>query len=92
VVRGADVCDLEHQVLRAEVLLCAKGDWQAYTTYAVRSLAGLDPVEGFVTGSYLMSKSIFLSVSVKMMFKLLPPSMRVLGRKAQSTMGLTTSE
>jgi hypothetical protein len=39
-----------------------------------------------------MSKSIFLSVSVKMMFKLLPLSMRVLGRKAQSTMGLTTSE
>jgi hypothetical protein len=28
---------------------------------------------------------------VKMMFKLLPPSMRVLGRKAPLTMGLTTS-
>jgi hypothetical protein len=39
----------------------------------------------------LKLKSIFLSISVKMMFKFLPPSMRVLGRNAPSTMGLTTS-
>jgi hypothetical protein len=39
----------------------------------------------------LKSKSILRSISVKMMFKLLPPSIRVLGRKAPSTMGLTIS-
>jgi hypothetical protein len=38
----------------------------------------------------LKSKSIILSVYVMMMFRLLPPSMRVLGRKDPSTMGLTT--
>jgi hypothetical protein len=39
----------------------------------------------------LKSNSILRSVSVKIMFRLLPPSMRVLGRKAPLTMGLTTS-
>jgi hypothetical protein len=38
----------------------------------------------------LKSNSILRSVSVKMMFKLLPRSMRVFGKKAPSTMGLTT--
>jgi hypothetical protein len=37
------------------------------------------------------SNSILRSVSVKMMFKVLPPSMRVLGNQAPLTMGLTTS-
>jgi hypothetical protein len=31
------------------------------------------------------------NISVKMIFKLLPPLIRVLGRKATLTMGLTTS-
>jgi hypothetical protein len=61
-------------------------------TYEVRSLARNDPVEGLVAGGHLVEvKSIFRSVSVKMMFRLLPPSMRVLGRNAPSTRGLTTN-
>jgi hypothetical protein len=39
----------------------------------------------------LKSNSILRSVSAKMIFKLLPPSKRVLGKKAPLTMGLTTS-
>jgi hypothetical protein len=34
-VRGAEVRDLKCLVLRAELLLCAEGDRQAYTTYGV---------------------------------------------------------
>jgi hypothetical protein len=61
-------------------------------TYGICSFAGHDPVEGLITCSHLVeSISILRSVSVKMMFKLLPLSMRVLGRKNPSTMGLTTS-
>jgi hypothetical protein len=61
-------------------------------TYGVCSLAGHDPVEGLIAGRHLVkSKSILRSVSVKMMFRLLPSSMRVLGRKAPSTIGLMTS-
>jgi hypothetical protein len=37
------------------------------------------------------SNSILRSVSVKMMFMLLPPLMRVLGNQSPLTMGLTTS-
>jgi hypothetical protein len=80
------------QVLCAEVLLCTKGDWRAYTTYGVCSLAGHDPVEGLIVGGHLDEVEVhFLSVFVKMMFKLLPPSMRVLGRNTPSVMGLMTS-
>jgi hypothetical protein len=43
VVIGVEFNDLERQVLCAEVLLCAEGDRQAYTTYGVRSLAGMTP-------------------------------------------------
>jgi hypothetical protein len=72
-VRGAEVRDLERQVLCAEVLLYAEGDRQAYTTYGVCSLAGHDPVEGSSQAVILLKlKSIFRSISVKMMFKLLP--------------------
>jgi hypothetical protein len=39
----------------------------------------------------LKSNSILQSVSMKMIFKLLPASIRVLGRKAPLTMGLMTS-
>jgi hypothetical protein len=47
-------------------------------TYGVCSLAGHDPVEGLIAGRHLVkSKSILRSVSVKMMFRLLPSSMRV---------------
>jgi hypothetical protein len=52
-VGGAEVRDLERQVLRAEVVLFAKGDRQAYTTYGVCSLAKYDPVEGFVASGHL---------------------------------------
>jgi hypothetical protein len=62
------------------------------TIYGVCSLARQDPAKGFVASSHLgESKSIFFNISVKMMFRLLPPSMRILGRKALPTMGLTTS-
>jgi hypothetical protein len=39
----------------------------------------------------MKSNSILHSISVKMMFRLLPPSMRVLGNQVPLTMGLTTS-
>jgi hypothetical protein len=39
----------------------------------------------------LKLNSILRSVSVKMMFRLLPPSMRVLGNQDPLTMGLTSS-
>jgi hypothetical protein len=68
-----------NQVLCTEVLLCAKCDRQGYTTYGVRSLAGHDPVEGFITSGHLLkSNSTLRSISLKMMFRLLPPLMRVL--------------
>jgi hypothetical protein len=35
IVGGAEVRDLAHQVLRAEVVLFAESDRQAYMTYAV---------------------------------------------------------
>jgi hypothetical protein len=60
-LRGAEVRDLECQVLRAEVLLCAEGDRQAYTTYGLRSLAGHNPVEGFIVGSHLVEVEVHLS-------------------------------
>jgi hypothetical protein len=75
-----------------EVLLCAKGDRKAYTTYGVRSISGHNSVEGFVTSSLLQKlNSILHSVYVKMMFRLVPLSMRVLGNQDPLTMGLTTS-
>jgi hypothetical protein len=83
------VHDLEGEVLCAEVLLCAEGDRQAYTIYGVRSLAGHNPVEGLVAGSHLVQVDVHLSsISVKMMFRLLHPSMMALGRNTPSTMGL----
>jgi hypothetical protein len=51
VVGRAEVRDFEGQVLRSEVLR-AEGDRQAYATYGVCSLAGHDPVEGFITRSH----------------------------------------
>jgi hypothetical protein len=48
-------------VLCTEVLLCAEGDWQAYTTYGVCSLAGHNPVEGFITGSHLAEVELHLA-------------------------------
>jgi hypothetical protein len=33
-------------------LLCAEGDRQAHATYGVCSLAGHDPVEGFITSGH----------------------------------------
>jgi hypothetical protein len=60
VVRGAEVRDLERQVLRAEVLLCTKGDRQAYPTYGVRSLAGHDPIEGLIACSHLVEVEVHL--------------------------------
>jgi hypothetical protein len=44
-----------------EVFLCAKGDWQAYTTYGVRTLAGHNPVEGFVAGGHLVEVKLHLA-------------------------------
>jgi hypothetical protein len=61
VVRGAEVRDLERQVLCAEVLHCAEGDRQAYMTYGVRSLAGHDPVRGFIACSHLVEVKVYLS-------------------------------
>jgi hypothetical protein len=61
VVRGAEVRDLKHQVLCAEVFVCAKGDWQAYTTYGVCSFAGYNPVEGLITGGHLVEVEVHLS-------------------------------
>jgi hypothetical protein len=55
------VRDLERQVLCTEVLLCAEGDRQAYTTYGVRSFAGHDPVEGFITSSHLAEVELHLA-------------------------------
>jgi hypothetical protein len=63
-VGGAEVRDLERQVLRTEVLLCAKGDRKAYTTYGVHSLAGHDPVVGFIVGSHLVQVEVHLSESL----------------------------
>jgi hypothetical protein len=61
VIGGAEVRDLKRQVLRTEVLLCAKGDRQTYTTYGVCSLAGHDPVEGFAASGYLVEVEVHLS-------------------------------
>jgi hypothetical protein len=44
-----------------EVLLYAKGDQQAYTTYGVRSLAGHDPVEGFIRSGHLAEVELHLA-------------------------------
>jgi hypothetical protein len=43
-----------------EVLLCAKGDWKAYTIYGVRGLSGNNPVEGFVTSRHLAEVELHL--------------------------------
>jgi hypothetical protein len=61
VVGGVEVHDLEHQVLRTEVLLCAKDDRQTYTTYGVCNLAWHDPLEGFVAGGHLVEVEVHLS-------------------------------
>jgi hypothetical protein len=52
---------LKRQVLRSEVLLCAEGDWQAYTTYGVHSLAGHNPIEWFITGSHFGEVELHLA-------------------------------
>jgi hypothetical protein len=44
-----------------KVLLCAKGDRKAYTTYGVRSLSEHDPVEGFITSGYLAEVELHLA-------------------------------
>jgi hypothetical protein len=44
-----------------EVFLYAKGDWKAYTTYGVRSLAGHNPVEGLIAGSHLVQVELHLA-------------------------------
>jgi hypothetical protein len=36
-----------------EVFLCAKGDRQALTTFEERSIAGHNPIEGFITSGHL---------------------------------------
>jgi hypothetical protein len=61
VVGGAEVRDLEGQIFHTEVLLCAEGDWQAYMTYVVCSLAGHNPVEWFVAGGHLVEVELHLS-------------------------------
>jgi hypothetical protein len=48
-------------VLYTEVLLCAEGDRQAYTTYGVCSFAGHDPVEGFITSGHLAEVELHLA-------------------------------
>jgi hypothetical protein len=56
------------------------------------ALPGTTPYKGSSQVVILLkSNSILRSVSMKMIFKLLPPSIRVLGRKAPLTMGLMTS-
>jgi hypothetical protein len=44
-----------------QVLLRAEGDRQTYTTYGVCSLAGHDPVEGFVTSGHFGEVEFHLS-------------------------------
>jgi hypothetical protein len=44
-----------------EVLLCAEGDQQAYTTYGIRSLAGHNPIEGFITSGHLAEVELHLA-------------------------------
>jgi hypothetical protein len=44
-----------------EVLLCAKGDRKAYTTYGVRGLSGHNPIEGFVISSHLAQDELHLA-------------------------------
>jgi hypothetical protein len=60
-VRGAEVCNLKREVLCAEVLLCAEGDRQAYTTYGVHNFAADDPVEGLIVGIHLVEVEVHLS-------------------------------
>jgi hypothetical protein len=60
VVRGAELCNFKCYVLRAEVLLCSKGDRQANMTYGVRSLAGHDPIEGLIACSHLVEVEVHL--------------------------------
>jgi hypothetical protein len=56
------------------------------------ALLGTTPYKGSSQAVILVkSNSILRSVSMKMMFRLLPLSMRVLGSQAPLTMGLTTS-
>jgi hypothetical protein len=54
-------CDLERQVFCTEVLLCAEGDRQPYTTYVVHSFAGHDPIEGLVAGGHLVEVELHLA-------------------------------
>jgi hypothetical protein len=51
----------DSQVLCTEVLLCAEGDQQTYTTYGVHSFARHDPVEGFISSSHLAEVELHLA-------------------------------
>jgi hypothetical protein len=92
VVGGLEVGDLENELFRAEIIFCAKSDREGNLIQGVGHLVGDDALEGSSHSvSFLKSKSIFFSVSTKMMWSLLLPSIRVWGSRAPSTMGSTTS-
>jgi hypothetical protein len=60
-------------------------------TYGVCSLAGYDPVEGFVASSHLVEVEVHLSQRLcEDDVKATAPVDDVLGRNAPSTMGLKT--
>jgi hypothetical protein len=47
--------------LRSEVLLRAEGDRQAHATHGVCSLAGHNPVEGFITSRHFGEVELHLA-------------------------------
>jgi hypothetical protein len=90
-VVGAEVRDLERQVLCAEVLLCVEGDEQEYMTYGVCSLTEHNTIDRLIAGGHLGEVEVHLSQRFyEDDVQVVAPSMRVLERNAPSTMGLTT--
>jgi hypothetical protein len=78
VVGGLEVCDLEDEVLRAEVLLHAERHREGDPTHGVGRLAGDNAEEGLVAFCQPLEVEVHLLQGVdKDDVESLPPSMRV---------------